>query len=74
MGMKKAVPEVTIAYDGTAITDPSTQVTIDLDPATAGVQDTLVVPGEGTWTVDPATCLLTFNPEDGFTTDPTPIR
>ncbi|MCD8401456.1 hypothetical protein, partial [Tenacibaculum finnmarkense] len=59
--------------DGTEITDPSTQVTIDLDPTTAGVQNTLVVPNEGTWTVDPATGILTFNPEDGFTQTPTDI-
>jgi gliding motility-associated-like protein len=37
------------------------------------VQNTLVVVNEGTWTVDPATGILTFNPEAGFTTDPTPI-
>ncbi|MCG8798993.1 gliding motility-associated C-terminal domain-containing protein, partial [Tenacibaculum finnmarkense] len=59
--------------DGTEITDPSTQVTIDLDPTTPGVQNTLVVPNEGTWTVDPATGILTFNPEDGFTQTPTDI-
>ncbi|MCD8431070.1 Ig-like domain-containing protein, partial [Tenacibaculum finnmarkense genomovar ulcerans] len=59
--------------DGTEITDPSTQVTIDLDPTTAGVQNTLVVPNEGTWTVDPATGILTFNPEDGFTQTPTDV-
>ncbi|MCG8831470.1 gliding motility-associated C-terminal domain-containing protein, partial [Tenacibaculum finnmarkense] len=59
--------------DGTEITDPATQVTIDLDPTTAGVQNTLVVPNEGTWTVDPATGILTFNPEDGFTQTPTDI-
>ncbi|MCG8748856.1 gliding motility-associated C-terminal domain-containing protein, partial [Tenacibaculum finnmarkense] len=59
--------------DGTEITDPSTQVTIDLDPSTPGVQNTLVVPNQGTWTVDPATGILTFNPIDGCTTDPTEI-
>ncbi|MCG8826711.1 hypothetical protein G1K35_11640, partial [Tenacibaculum finnmarkense] len=59
--------------DGSPITDPSTQVTIDLDPTTAGVQNTLVVPNQGTWTVDPATGILTFNPEDGFTQTPTDV-
>ncbi|MCG8881559.1 Ig-like domain-containing protein [Tenacibaculum finnmarkense] len=59
--------------DGTEITDPSTQVTIDLDPSTPGVQNTLVVPNQGTWTVDPATGILTFSPEDGFTQTPTDI-
>ena len=59
--------------DGSNITNPATQVTIDLDPATAGVQNTLTVPNEGTFTVDPATGNLTFDPVDGFTSDPTDI-
>lgn len=33
---------------------------------------TLVVPGQGTWTVNNGT--FTFTPEDGFTGDPAPIR
>ncbi|WP_053387399.1 Ig-like domain-containing protein [Leucobacter japonicus] len=33
----------------------------------------LVVPGEGTWTVDPATGAITFAPEDTFSGNPTPI-
>ena len=51
----------------------------DLDPSTVvlvGGSDagkTLVVAGEGTWTVDPATGSVTFAPEAGFTTDPTPV-
>ncbi len=32
-----------------------------------------VVPGEGTWSVDPVTGAITFTPEAGFTNDPTPI-
>jgi large repetitive protein len=48
-------------------------VTVDLDPSTAGIQTELVVPGEGTWSYDAATGELTFTPEAGFTTDPTPI-
>ncbi|MCG8763535.1 hypothetical protein G1K46_12495, partial [Tenacibaculum finnmarkense] len=59
--------------DGSPITDPSTQVTIDLDPTTTGVQNTLVVPNEGTWTVDPLTGIVTFNPDAGFTQTPTDI-
>ena len=34
---------------------------------------TLVVNGEGTWTVDPATGDITFTPEASFKGDPTPI-
>ena len=55
--------------------------TVDLDPSTVAIDDpnydpstgTLVVPGEGTWTVDPATGEITFTPEAGFLSDPTPI-
>jgi uncharacterized repeat protein (TIGR01451 family) len=35
---------------------------------------TLVVPGEGTWTVDPVSGTLTFTPEAGFNDSPTPIQ
>ncbi|MFD6053963.1 CshA/CshB family fibrillar adhesin-related protein [Agromyces sp. NPDC060279] len=53
----------------------------DLDPATVRITDPasgdqvteLVVPGEGTWTVDPETGDITFTPEDGFEGNPTPI-
>ncbi|WP_452223837.1 Ig-like domain-containing protein, partial [Lacinutrix chionoecetis] len=38
-----------------------------------GDNDELVVPGEGTWTVDDTTGAVTFTPEAGFTGDPTPI-
>jgi len=37
-----------------------------------GYSDTLVVPGEGTWKVNPDG-TITFIPEDGFTGDPTPV-
>ncbi|MBW1637741.1 hypothetical protein G3H63_01400 [Microbacterium resistens] len=51
--------------------DPSTvRIT---DPATGNPVDSVVVPGEGTWTVDPETGDITFTPEDGFEGNPTPI-
>ena len=34
---------------------------------------TLAVPGEGTWTVNPTTGVVTFTPEAGFEGDPTPV-
>ncbi|MEL0653394.1 hypothetical protein V6246_18415, partial [Algibacter sp. TI.3.09] len=41
--------------------------------STPGTQETtLVVPNEGTWSVD-TSGVLTFTPEVGFTTDPTAI-
>ena len=53
----------------------------DLDPATVRILEpgtgnpvtTLAVPGQGTWTVDPATGALTFNPQAGFEGDPAPV-
>ncbi|MEJ6490645.1 LPXTG cell wall anchor domain-containing protein, partial [Leucobacter sp. USCH14] len=51
----------------------------ELDPASVRIVDgeelvtELVVPGEGTWTVDPVTGAIIFVPEDGFTGNPTPI-
>ncbi|WP_295420908.1 cadherin-like domain-containing protein, partial [Sulfurovum sp.] len=39
-----------------------------------GTLDTLVVTGEGNWSVDPSTGAITFTPEAGFTGDPTPIE
>jgi len=64
--------------------NPLDPTTVDLDPTSVpaatgtdtdndGDIDEVVVPGEGTWTVDPATGAITFTPEAGFTGDPTPI-
>lgn len=44
-----------------------------IDPATGDRVTELVVPGEGTWTVDIVTGDITFSPEGGFLNDPTPI-
>ena len=50
-----------------------------LDPATVQIAgtaspgDSLVVAGEGTWSVNPSTGAITFTPEAGFTADPTPV-
>ena len=57
----------------------------DIDPASIALIDPatglplapgapLVVPGEGTWTFDPATGEMTFSPEPGFSGNPTPIE
>ncbi|MDO5656512.1 MAG: Ig-like domain-containing protein [Flavobacteriaceae bacterium] len=35
--------------------------------------DTVIVPGQGTWTVNPSTGDVTFTPVPGFTDNPTPI-
>ena len=51
--------------------DPTTVMIID--PATGLPVASLVVPGEGTWDVDPATGEITFTPESGFEGNPTII-
>ncbi|PSS43140.1 hypothetical protein C6401_13935 [Arthrobacter woluwensis] len=66
---------------GTTVTVPTLKNDKgDLDPSTVKIKgkdgnpvDSLVVPGEGTWTVDPKTGDITFAPEKGFTGNPTPI-
>jgi CshA-type fibril repeat protein len=51
----------------------------DLDPGsvkiagTSNPGDSLVVLGQGTWSINPSTGAITFTPETGFTGDPTPI-
>ena len=57
--------------DGSPAT-PS-EVIVDLNPSTPGVETTLVVSGEGTWTYNPTNGQLEFDPENGFTGNPTPI-
>lgn len=42
--------------------------------ASTGNRDPLVVPGQGTWTINPTTNAITFTPEEGVTRDPDPIR
>ncbi|WP_201550778.1 Ig-like domain-containing protein [Psychrobacter fjordensis] len=51
--------------------DPTTVKLID--PVTGNEFTSLVVDGEGTWQVDPATGEISFTPESGFITDPTPV-
>ncbi|SDE89141.1 Por secretion system C-terminal sorting domain-containing protein [Dyadobacter soli] len=48
-------------------------VTVDIDPVMPGTQSGLTVSGQGAWSYNPATGILTFTPEAGFATAPTPI-
>ncbi len=58
--------------DGTV--DPTTvSIVGGTDTDGDGFGDELVVPGEGTWTVDATNGEVTFTPESGFEEDPTPI-
>lgn len=56
--------------------DPTTVVIVNPPPGSTLSPDgkTLVVPGEGTWTVDPITGAITFTPEPAYSGDPTPIE
>ncbi|MCG3880371.1 tandem-95 repeat protein, partial [Psychrobacter sp. Ps6] len=45
-----------------------------IDPNSGLAVTTLTVPGEGSWSVDPDTGVVTFTPEAGFTNDPTPVN
>lgn len=57
-----------------AKSDVNTILLIDpFNPLALGT-NSIVVIGEGTWTVDTATKKLTFTPEAGFTDAPTPIQ
>jgi CshA-type fibril repeat protein len=47
--------------------------TIDLDPATPGIQTTFTVPGEGTYTAN-ADGTVTFDPVAGFEGNTTPVN
>ena len=41
---------------------------------TAAPGDPLVIPGQGTWSVNPSNGDITFTPEAGFVTNPSPIQ
>ena len=62
--------------DGTQATTANTTVTL-IDPATGVATTTpnmVTIPGQGVYNYNPATGVLTFDPNPGFTTDPTPIN
>ncbi len=48
-------------------------VTVDLNQQAGGIQHRVDIPGEGVWSYNPQSGALTFTPQSGFTTDPTPI-
>ena len=52
--------------------DPTTVQIID--PETGDLLTVYAVPGEGEWSVDATTGAITFVPEAGFISDPTPIN
>ncbi|MCP9762575.1 Ig-like domain-containing protein, partial [Lacihabitans soyangensis] len=55
------------------LTPTANQVTVDLDVNTPGIQDTLIVTGEGVFVYDSLTGQVTFTPETNFVNNPSPI-
>jgi hypothetical protein len=49
-------------------------VSVDLDLSISGIQTTLTAGGEGTWTYNSSNGNLTFDPQAGFTRDPSIIQ
>jgi gliding motility-associated-like protein/uncharacterized repeat protein (TIGR01451 family) len=58
--------------DGTDVVPGLVQV--DLNDAVSGVQNELIVQGQGRWVYASGTGMLRFTPESGFTVDPDPIQ
>jgi CshA-type fibril repeat protein len=76
VGTPTTLPTVANDADAENDIDPTTVTLTDpaaTDTDADGDADTLVVAGEGTWTVDPVTGDITFTPEAGFLGDPSPI-
>jgi gliding motility-associated-like protein/uncharacterized repeat protein (TIGR01451 family) len=48
-------------------------VTVDLNLEASGIQSELVVQNEGVWNYIVQSGMLTFTPQAGFTTDPSPV-
>lgn len=63
--------------DGSTATPTNTSVALTTTGLPAGstlnANGSVTVPGQGTWTYDPATGVLTFDPLDAFKGNPTPI-
>jgi LPXTG-motif cell wall-anchored protein len=72
-GNKEGSPVTVDVIGNDAGTFDPTSVRV-IDPKTGELTTSLVVAGEGTWTVNPGTGAITFTPEPGYTGDPTPIR
>ncbi|MCK7460622.1 MAG: cadherin-like domain-containing protein [Sphingobacterium sp.] len=68
--------DVTITFNAvindTDIDGTINAATVDLDPATAGIQTTFTVAGQGTYTVD-ISGLVTFSPVLNFNGTTTPV-
>ncbi|MGV8886295.1 MAG: Ig-like domain-containing protein [Microbacteriaceae bacterium] len=62
---------VDIIGNDTGVFDPTSVQLIN--PITGERVRTLIVSGEGTWTVNPTTGAITFTPQNGYTGDPTPV-
>ncbi|WP_207506916.1 Ig-like domain-containing protein [Telluribacter humicola] len=67
------VPELDSITIAMSVVIPSGANAGTYNSTEVGGKVVMEVPGEGTWTYDPATGELTFDPIPGFTVNPTPI-
>ena len=65
---------VTLAVVGNDLGGDTANPTTVKIHGTTNPGDPLVVPGQGTWSVNSTTGAITFTPQTGFTGDPQPIR
>ncbi|MGB8600326.1 MAG: SdrD B-like domain-containing protein, partial [Burkholderiales bacterium] len=56
-----------VPTNDTTATGTVDSTTVDLDPATPGIQKAITVAGQGTFVADPVTGVVTFTPVTGFT-------
>ncbi|SJM93251.1 hypothetical protein CRENPOLYSF2_3180006 [Crenothrix polyspora] len=68
-----ATPDVPVIVDVLANDKGADPATVKIVDAT-NVDGSLIIPGEGTWTVDKTTGQITFTPISTFHGDPAPIR
>jgi len=63
---------INVVANDTDVDGTVNPATVDLDVNTAGIQTTLTVAGEGTWTTNGAG-MVTFTPASGISNQPTPL-
>ncbi|WP_409025013.1 hypothetical protein, partial [Flavobacterium sp.] len=60
-------------YGGAQATLANSSILL-IDPSNNVRATTVVIPGQGTWSISPGTSIVTFTPEVGYTGDPTPLN
>lgn len=63
---------INVVANDTDVDGTVNPATVDLDVNTAGIQTTLTIAGEGTWTTN-GSGMVTFTPTSGINNQPTPL-